>query len=174
MKLRKLALAAAIGISTSGAFADNISTVVAVVPNAALPGAYSAAWGATHVEAGAFTDVFNFSGGANGWFSSSLITSGFLDNANIDFQTVSVNGVAYTLSPNAPIEWATLGLTQLNQPFTLTVTGIAAPALTAGASIAASYAGTADITPVPEPETAALMLGGLGLLGFLARRRQPA
>ncbi|MBT9502139.1 MAG: FxDxF family PEP-CTERM protein [Burkholderiaceae bacterium] len=172
MNHKQIALAAAIGLTTSGAFADNINSVVAVVPNAAVPGAYSAAWGATHVEAGAFTDVFTFAGGADGWFSSSLITSGFLDSANIDFQTVSVNGNAYTLSPNAPVEWATLGLTHLNQPFTLTVTGIAAPALTAGASIAASYAGTADITPVPEPETAALMLGGLGLLGFLARRRK--
>lgn len=28
-----------------------------------------------------------------------------------------------------------------------------------------------SITPVPEPETYALMLGGLGLLGFIARRR---
>lgn len=172
MKLRTLALATAISMSVSGVFADNINSVVAVVPNAAIPGAYSAAWGATHVEAGAFTDVFSFSGGSDGWFSSSLITSGFLDNANIDFQTVSVNGLAFTLSPNAPVEWATLGLTHLNQPFTLTVTGIAAPSLSAGASIAASYAGTADITPVPEPETAALMLGGLGLLGFLARRRK--
>jgi hypothetical protein len=34
----------------------------------------------------------------------------------------------------------------------------------------------ADIytTPVPEPETYALMLGGLGVLGFLARRRKTA
>ena len=29
-----------------------------------------------------------------------------------------------------------------------------------------------SISPVPEPETYALMLGGLGLLGFVARRRK--
>ena len=35
------------------------------------------------------------------------------------------------------------------------------------------YVGTA-MAPVPEPETYALMLGGLGLVGFLVRRRQAA
>jgi hypothetical protein len=30
------------------------------------------------------------------------------------------------------------------------------------------------ITPVPEPETYALMLAGLGLVGFTARRRSNA
>lgn len=30
----------------------------------------------------------------------------------------------------------------------------------------------ADVTPVPEPETLAMMLAGLGAVGFLARRRQ--
>lgn len=31
-----------------------------------------------------------------------------------------------------------------------------------------------SVTPVPEPETYALMLGGLGVLGFMARRRRAA
>lgn len=30
------------------------------------------------------------------------------------------------------------------------------------------------VTPVPEPETYALMLAGLGAIGFIARRRKPA
>jgi hypothetical protein len=32
-------------------------------------------------------------------------------------------------------------------------------------------AGTLDVSAVPEPETYALMLVGLGLVGFAARRR---
>ncbi|HZV67872.1 MAG TPA: FxDxF family PEP-CTERM protein, partial [Telluria sp.] len=28
-----------------------------------------------------------------------------------------------------------------------------------------------NVTPVPEPETYGMMLAGLGVLGFLARRR---
>ena len=34
--------------------------------------------------------------------------------------------------------------------------------------------GVTTITPVPEPETYALMLAGLGIMGFIARRRRPA
>ena len=37
----------------------------------------------------------------------------------------------------------------------------------------AAFGGAMSLTtPVPEPETYALMLGGLGVLGFLARRRK--
>ena len=38
-------------------------------------------------------------------------------------------------------------------------------------SVSASYAGNISISPVPEPETYAMLLVGLGLLGFSARRR---
>jgi hypothetical protein len=30
------------------------------------------------------------------------------------------------------------------------------------------------VTPVPEPETYALLLAGLGVVGFMARRRKSA
>jgi hypothetical protein len=35
----------------------------------------------------------------------------------------------------------------------------------------ASYAGNVSISPVPEPQTYAMLLAGLGLIGFSARRR---
>jgi hypothetical protein len=35
-----------------------------------------------------------------------------------------------------------------------------------------SYGVAAVLTPVPEPETYAMMLAGLGLMGFIARRRK--
>ena len=36
----------------------------------------------------------------------------------------------------------------------------------------ASFGGAIMLAPVPEPETYGMMLGGLGILGFLARRRK--
>ena len=50
-----------------------------------------------------------------------------------------------------------------------------------GASLTESFVATASgagvelfLAPVPEPETYALMLAGLGALGFVARRRRPS
>jgi hypothetical protein len=37
---------------------------------------------------------------------------------------------------------------------------------------AGSYAVAVSLAPVPEPETYAMMLAGLGLMGFIARRRK--
>jgi len=36
----------------------------------------------------------------------------------------------------------------------------------------ASYGGNLTVTPIPEPETYAMLAAGLGLMGFVARRRQ--
>jgi hypothetical protein len=40
-------------------------------------------------------------------------------------------------------------------------------------AFAATYQLNSQLAPVPEPETYALMLAGLGAVGFVARRRQP-
>ncbi len=48
---------------------------------------------------------------------------------------------------------------------TLTISG------TAG-SFGATYSGTVVAAPVPEPETLAMMLAGLGSIGFMALRRR--
>jgi hypothetical protein len=41
-------------------------------------------------------------------------------------------------------------------------------------SAGASFSGTIEVTPVPEPESLALAVAGLGVAGFVARRRKSA
>jgi len=56
-----------------------------------------------------------------------------------------------------------------NGSYYLTIAGTPLPALDPnGATFGVHF----QVTPVPEPETYALMLGGLALVGFSARRRK--
>ena len=45
--------------------------------------------------------------------------------------------------------------------------------ITAGQTVAATGTIMAQVTPVPEPETYALMMAGLGVIGFVSRRLKP-
>lgn len=172
MKLKPLFCAALLACAAAGASAEDFTQDIAFVPNAGMAGAGSAAWGVTHVEAGAFTDTFTFTGLSDGFFSGSLVTIGFMDTDNIDFQSVDVNGQSYNLvGSGTGLEVASFNMQALTGPLVLTVVGIAGPGLEAGADISASYAGTANLAPIPELQTTAMMLAGLGVVGMLGRRR---
>lgn len=172
MNLKPLVAASVLATACAAAFADDMTMNVPWVPDPGTAGAGSAGWGVTHIEAGAFTDTFTFTGLSDGVFSSSLVTIGFRPADNIDFTSISVNGQAYNLIGSGPgVEVANFSPQTLSGPIVLTVTGIAGPALADGTAISASYAGTANLAPVPEPETYALMLAGLGVVGMLGRRR---
>lgn len=93
-------------------------------------------------------DVVNDS--ANGWEMTFATTGGFksfsLASSNFD------PGLTYSLtSGKLVIDWVGVGTGPENYTATFNVNAV---------------------TAVPEPETYALMLGGLGLLGFMARRRK--
>ncbi len=65
-------------------------------------------------------------------------------------------------------------LLKANQTYTLTVMGTVASSFVGNASkftIGSTNANLMAVTPVPEPESWAMLLAGLGFVGFVARRR---
>lgn len=129
----------------------------------------------THLGSAAFTDTFNFSMPSSGL--SALVADfeiSFGPNAlyNID----SITAVLYS-GFNASGPWisnlAGSGTNTVNDSFGL-VAGNSYSILVSGTPIGTNggiyaYAFTAA---VPEAETYAMMLAGLGLVGFMARRRK--
>ena len=122
-------------------------------------------FGAVHTDNFDFTDVFNFSAAGSVIASLSLTTIG-ADGNNIDFLSADLNGIPVTFSPTGFFETGSLLNTELTGPLVLTVRGKSG----AANGIFASYAGTLNVTVIPEPSTALLMGLGLSGLGLAARR----
>jgi hypothetical protein len=170
MNIRNL-VAGAMLVAATSVYADDLNTNVNLGGNAGGP--LSGAFSVTHFEMGDFVDTFNLEP-SSGFFNvdSSLITIGFLATTDVSFFSADINGNALTLSPNGAVEWGTLSMAPIMGPLVLTVYGTVGNGGTGPA--AASYAGTANISPVPEPQTWGLLLMGLPLVGYLSRRRKVA
>ncbi|MCB2019634.1 MAG: FxDxF family PEP-CTERM protein [Rhizobacter sp.] len=166
MKFKHLALAAAVAVASSGAWAEN-NTVDDIDLSSG-----TAFFGVFHFDDGAFTDTFNFINGPSfADVTASLVTAALINgNQNIDFTSATLDGNALTFSPNGQFEIGVGAWSGLTGPtFQLIVMGTASG--TPG-STAASYSGTLNVSPVPEPGTYALLLAGLGAVGFIAKRRK--
>ncbi|QBE63452.1 FxDxF family PEP-CTERM protein [Pseudoduganella lutea] len=160
------ALAAALAVAGT-AQADDTVTNVNLGGNG--DGTLSAHFGVTHTEAGSFIDTFNFSPTSGSWFvDSSLVQIGFQPSSDIDFHWAEINGHAMTLTPNGVFEYGWMINEPILGPLVLTVYGTVA-GLGGGAS--ASFAGTINISPIPEPGTYGMLLGGLGMLAWMSRRK---
>ncbi|MBL8352816.1 MAG: PEP-CTERM sorting domain-containing protein [Burkholderiaceae bacterium] len=165
MKLKHLVVAAAVACGSAGAFAVDLGPIP---PTASFSMSHGA---------GAFLDTWSFDLGTESIVAASLtnvaVTFGSLSTGVITGFAATLNGVPLNLASstvfNPPVTVKTQVLTGSSQfgpgTFVLEVSG------TAGAG-GASYGGNIVAIPVPEPETYAMMLAGLGALGFLARRRK--
>ena len=124
---------------------------------------------------GDFTDTFTFTpnatfGSTAQAFLANLSVTGN-DASSINFTSANLNGISLNGFGGPTVfgyaQGEVLAQTSLlfNGPMVLTVMGT---------SNGGSYGGTfnLNLAPVPEPETYGMLLAGLGILGFLARRRK--
>ena len=107
-----------------------------------------------------------------------------------DTFSISLNGAAYTTSAVAPVVYAqstpnvglnfdaawadptySRGTWLLSAPGTYTLTGSLAQSVTDANGPLNATVGAVMLAPVPEPTTWALLVAGLAVLGFAARRR---
>lgn len=150
MKLATTALAAALALCTAPAFAGD--------QNVDLSSGVGSFVGTAPLFDGG-DDVISFTGLAAG--SYSFVFS--LSSQFVTGLTASVNGQAATITPMGPATFAFLTGNSTG-PFSVTLMG------TPGSQ--ASYSGELSVQAVPEPETYALLIAGLGVIGFVTGRRR--
>ena len=164
-KMTAVALAMTLGLSAGAvqaapvwhAFTANGSGYDAIFGNPDITGSFSDSY--------LFTSPIAANGGAIAvtGFGTYGVTTQFTS-----FSLIDTNGGATVASGSGlPANLSTMNFSGLNTTdiYKLTVVGDLMPGISHG-----SYTGSVSIDPVPEPAESALMLSGLGLLGFIAAR----
>ncbi len=169
MKLKTLATAAALAVAGVPVWAGGGNFGV-LPPSASF----------SNTVTGAFTDTWTFNLGQTSAVAASLTNvevtfAGFGTSGGILGFAATLNGIPLvgpTSTVNVPPITVTTkvlaggGVFPAGSMYTLVVTG------TGITGPSASYGGSITAVPVPEPETYAMMLAGLGVVGFLAARRR--
>jgi hypothetical protein len=196
MKIKSILLASMLmsaGFVAQGAYAADINNTAAVNLTSDGSDGFNAHYGASFTGAQigqTFTDMFKFTL-ATGFDSSASVTSSYLNSKTV--KDLDITGFSLDLiNPvtNAIITtYAGTNITAagVNQTDNWQLTAMGLSAGTYVIEVAGKVVGNgggafgSDLTispsavaAVPEPETYGMMLGGLGLIGFIARRRKAA
>lgn len=170
MMLKKSALALALGLTLAGA----ANAAVTHLGTIAAPTNY----GHSSFINGEFSDVYTFSIAASTYSSGTVVSSEFTNMWGITGLSVDLysglygddipDGTPYTLGGS---ETAKVGAgTYAAGDYYYVVSGIGNGGTVGGTGLGAYTIGV-FAQPVPEPESYAMLLAGLGLMGTIARRR---
>lgn len=115
------------------------------------------------------------------YIGTSLLTANSLMGSGYDISAATFDGNAFTAAIDTTTQfgsvdyWYYTGPVNSTGTYTLVVDGTALNNGSFTGSIAVSSTPiTPPLAPVPEPESYAMMLAGLGAIGLLARRRRLA
>lgn len=191
MKIKNILMASMIAGATlfgSAAFAAEVGQTVTINLDADGVGGYNAHFGNTYAAAdmnNTFTDKYNFVLNT-GFDSSTSITSSYLKSSTVkDLNITGFSLVKY--DPTTEAVLATYAGTNFTgagahptDRWELTAMGLSAGNyyVAVNGVVAGSGGGaygsdlTIAVSAVPEADTYAMMAAGLGLLGFVARRKK--
>lgn len=157
MKIKSMMAAIAIAAASVSSFAGDYFTTFDADGFASISKKYATSTGTS------FNDTWSFSGIADGIYD----IQGDLSATNISFISVVLDEKVWELS-GPTFRFANVTFTN-SQPVLLRIIG------TKSNSLTSNYSGSVTVAAaVPEPETYAMLLAGLGLMGGIARRRKQA
>lgn len=180
--MHKIALAflsaAALAVGTGAQAADVTATTNLGTPSTSPFSFSSPVVGSCPAGSCTFMDTITFNTPLNFNLASATLTSNFTStnlSDNLDFLFATFNGNPFTLSPSGQGEYASIFNQFISSGTnTIIVSGNAGSGSGLAQSITAGIAGQltfAEVSPVPEPATWAMMLLGFGGIGFSMRRR---
>ncbi|TWI65113.1 putative secreted protein with PEP-CTERM sorting signal [Pseudoduganella lurida] len=109
------------------------------------------------------SDTITFTGLNAGVYNIIIDLTG--QNISFNAGATTLNGVAGLAVDASQGKYKFLGVEATNEsPFILELAGAVTGAK-------AAYTGVVNVSAVPEPTTYGMLLGGLGIMGFLARRK---
>jgi hypothetical protein len=190
MKMKSILMAtmfAAAGFIGQAAHADTLTSTSSVALESDGVSGYNATFGnsfSSVATGDTFADTYTFSI-ATGFDSSASLTSTYLNTTTVHDLSIS----SYTLSAydattgaystvytgvsttsGTTDTWSLVANDLTSGTYALTVTG------TVVGNAGGTYAGdlAINVSPVPEPATYGMLMAGLGLMGFVARRKNKA